>query len=203
MNLKLLIAGAIVAIIIVCAVAAASTSQDAREHDEPQQAVPPASDNPGQAADNKDTGTPGSPVSTAAAASMPSVSLEGTGQQQTAQSVCSVSGRIIECRGSGLADKPVTLHLMGYNYSGDRVTGTWEVCQLATTTDGEGPDAGKFVFDSVKITPDMQFGYLASYTSFSSGKTIYGYSSNFTLNGDVSTGFIVLVNPDEVEASPF
>jgi hypothetical protein len=185
MKLKLWIAGAIVTIIAICVMAVSATSMASQE----------------QAADNMGDGTPDSQVSTADAVAMPSDSPESAESQQTAQSVCSISGRIIEGRGSGLADKPVTLHVMGYNYSGGQVAGSWEVYSLTTTTRGEA-DAGSFVFDNVIVTPETQYWYASSYTTLPNGMTIYGFSNNFTLSGDASLGFIVLADPLDFDPDP-
>jgi len=174
MHSKLLIAGALIALFAICALAVAALSlSQGQEQGQISTSLQPTSN----ALTSPPTDAPLPPLG-------------------------SVNGTVIDTWGHPLAGLFVTLHLMGNNNTGDQASGTWEVYNLTTTTQEDGPNVGQFVFDNVELVPELKYAYLSTEVPFN-GSVYYGYTDNFTLKAGtlIKNKAIVLHLPKEYERS--
>jgi hypothetical protein len=107
-------------------------------------------------------------VAITAALQEPTKSTKGT---------CSVNGYVINTYGEGIPDTEVTLHVVGSDGA--------EIYNMTTPTGSSQPYAGLYVFDSVVITPEVQYAYVST-TILNNDIEYYGFSSNFTLQDNTT-----------------
>lgn len=132
MQSKLLIAGAIVAVIAICAIAVAALS---------------LSQGPGQASTSA---RPTAPATTITPAPSPIIGLG------------SVTGSVIDSYGQPLPGLLVTLHLIGHNETASQAGSSWEIYNLTSTTHADEPFVGTFVFDNVELVPEQKYAYITT-----------------------------------------
>ncbi|HEY3274618.1 MAG TPA: hypothetical protein VGJ92_12675 [Methanocella sp.] len=170
MKVKLLLAGTILAALVLCIVAATAVSLQSQM--------------PGQSAATDIQVADATGGNDEVAQSPVPETVSPVPQPDTL--LPAVSGRVIDTYGNGLGGETIMLHLMGYNYTDGQVSGVWEAGSLTATTDTSQPTAGEYRFSGVALTSGVKYGYVSVTKQIPGGVTIYGYGLNFTLEDDSS-----------------
>jgi hypothetical protein len=163
MNSKVVIAGAIVGLVVACAIVGVALSSSSNG---PVQQPTATADTSSSAALSQAR----QPVATEVALSAPSQNT--TGQQAT---TCKIHGYVISTLGEGLPGLTVTLHVIGGQ--GGRMAELYNM----TTVTNDKPAVGEYSFDNVVIPPGTKYAY-AETSKVVGDITSMGRTNNYSLN---------------------
>ncbi|WP_148266563.1 hypothetical protein [Methanocella arvoryzae] len=108
-----------------------------------------------------------------------------------------VCGIVEDSNGRPLVEKPVTLHLMDGNASGE----SREVYNVTTMSRSDPGMEGWYIFDNLPLSPEVTYSYLDARADVGDGVTYYGRSGNLSLKYEgaykVAQTRIVLQIPDK------